>query len=152
MGQAVFDTAALVDFGGELLRDGDPGYDESRRVFNAAIDRRPALIAHCSGVVGGGVAEGVPRLHGGRPGRDLRRLRDPVRPARGVWDYHLLGPWADAAEAETNIEWPRSFDAAMAPFAKPGVYVNFVGDRSPSAVVAGFGSEKYTRLVAVKEE
>jgi FAD/FMN-containing dehydrogenase len=47
---ATVDTAALEGFGGELLRDGDPGYDESRTVFNAAIDRRPALIARCTGV------------------------------------------------------------------------------------------------------
>jgi FAD/FMN-containing dehydrogenase len=33
------------DFGGELLQPGDPGYDESRTIYNAMIDRRPALIA-----------------------------------------------------------------------------------------------------------
>jgi len=50
LAQAAVDTAALDGFGGELLRDGDPGYDERRRVFNAAIDRKPALIARCTGV------------------------------------------------------------------------------------------------------
>jgi FAD/FMN-containing dehydrogenase len=30
---------------GELLEQGDPGYDDARRVFNAMIDRRPHLIA-----------------------------------------------------------------------------------------------------------
>ena len=37
--EAILDPAAVEAFGGELLRDGDPGYDEARRVFNAAIDR-----------------------------------------------------------------------------------------------------------------
>jgi len=34
---------------GLLLRPGDNGYDGARRVFNAMIDRRPALIARCTG-------------------------------------------------------------------------------------------------------
>lgn len=32
---------------GTLLRPGDPGYDEARRVWNGTIDRYPALIARC---------------------------------------------------------------------------------------------------------
>jgi hypothetical protein len=35
---------------GDLLLPGDRGYDDARRVFNAMIDRRPGLIARCSGV------------------------------------------------------------------------------------------------------
>lgn len=34
-------------FRGELIFPGDDQYDSARRVFNAAIDRRPALIARC---------------------------------------------------------------------------------------------------------
>jgi FAD/FMN-containing dehydrogenase len=37
-------------FGGELLRPGDSGYDAARRIWNGAIDRRPACIARCHGV------------------------------------------------------------------------------------------------------
>ena len=36
---------------GPLLTPGEPGYDEARRVQNGLIDRRPAMIARCSGVV-----------------------------------------------------------------------------------------------------
>ncbi|HEY6104108.1 MAG TPA: FAD-binding oxidoreductase [bacterium] len=35
------------DFAGMLLRPGDDGYEAARRVWNGAVDRRPALIARC---------------------------------------------------------------------------------------------------------
>ena len=32
---------------GELIRPGDAGYDDARKLYNAMIDKRPALIARC---------------------------------------------------------------------------------------------------------
>jgi FAD/FMN-containing dehydrogenase len=34
---------------GSLIRRGDPGYEEARAVWNAMIDKKPALIARCTG-------------------------------------------------------------------------------------------------------
>jgi len=50
----VLDEASLADFArqfrGELIRAGDPPYEAARRVWNGAIDRRPVLVARCTGV------------------------------------------------------------------------------------------------------
>ena len=39
---------SLTAFKGELIRPGDERYDAARRIWNGAIDRRPALIARCA--------------------------------------------------------------------------------------------------------
>ena len=35
-------------FHGEIVEAGDPAYDEARRVWNAAVDRRPLAVAKCA--------------------------------------------------------------------------------------------------------
>jgi FAD/FMN-containing dehydrogenase len=35
-------------FSGEVLTAADPGYDEARTIWNAMVDRRPAIIARCA--------------------------------------------------------------------------------------------------------
>ena len=53
-GEITLDDAALAElqasFGGELVRPGDPAYEERRRIWNGSINRFPALLARCSGV------------------------------------------------------------------------------------------------------
>ena len=45
--QVTVPSEVEASFGGDLLRPGDPGYDEARRLHNGMIDKRPALIARC---------------------------------------------------------------------------------------------------------
>jgi FAD/FMN-containing dehydrogenase len=52
--EPTLDQAALrelaASFRGQLVRPGNPDYDAQRKVWNGSINRRPALIARCSGV------------------------------------------------------------------------------------------------------
>ncbi len=51
--EATLDALALAGLRetvrGPVLTPDDPGYDEARSIWNALIDRRPALIVQCSG-------------------------------------------------------------------------------------------------------
>lgn len=51
-------------FRGELLRPADAGYDDARHIWNAAIDKHPALIARASGVADIVAAVRFAREHG----------------------------------------------------------------------------------------
>ena len=42
-------TTLPGSFRGELIRPGDPNYDEHRKVWNGSIERSPAVIARCAG-------------------------------------------------------------------------------------------------------
>ena len=55
-----------LDLAGELILPPDPGYDEARAVWNAMIDKRPAMIVRCAGTA------------------------DVVRAVNYARDYHML--------------------------------------------------------------
>ena len=67
MTENVIDPKAFADlsarFSGELLRSGDSGYEEARRVHNGLIDKRPALIARCRGAADVADAVRLARAH-----------------------------------------------------------------------------------------
>src|SRR5688572_7636771 len=52
--EAVLKESTIQDFHarlrGTLLRPGEAGYDDARKIWNGMIDRKPALIARCAGV------------------------------------------------------------------------------------------------------
>lgn len=94
-------AALREDLAGDVFAPGDPGYDDARVVFNAMIDRRPAVIAQCAdeadvvravrfgrdldlpiAVRGGGHSVAGMALGDGALVVDLRRMREvTVHPA-----------------------------------------------------------------------
>ncbi|GAB2630001.1 FAD-binding oxidoreductase [Kribbella swartbergensis] len=50
--------------GGTVLAPDDPGYDDARRLWNAAIDKRPAVIARCRSAADVSAAISFARTHG----------------------------------------------------------------------------------------
>jgi FAD/FMN-containing dehydrogenase len=57
-------TQDLAGFSGVVLRPGDAGYDDARRVYNAMFDRRPGLIAQCRNTADVATAVRFARAHG----------------------------------------------------------------------------------------
>ncbi|WP_406350170.1 FAD-binding oxidoreductase [Streptomyces sp. NBC_00658] len=54
----------LTGFKGQLIGPDDAGYDEARSVYNAMIDRRPALVARCTSAEDVSHVIGFARDHG----------------------------------------------------------------------------------------
>jgi len=87
--EVTLDQAALADleasFRGDLVRPGDAGYDDHRRIWNGSIDRRPALIARCAGA-----ADVMSAVRLGR------RTGLPVAVRSGGHSFPGLSVWDDA--------------------------------------------------------
>jgi FAD/FMN-containing dehydrogenase len=65
--------------------------------------------------------------------------------------WHPIAAWDNPADTEREIAWVRESSAAMEPFETGGVYLNFEQDEGEQHVRAGYGPEKYARLVALKD-
>lgn len=61
--------------------------------------------------------------------------------------------WTDAAENEKNIQWARTLVAAMKPFSRGGLYLNFAGfGEEKEAMLKDAYGANYDRLVAIKTQ
>jgi FAD/FMN-containing dehydrogenase len=124
------------EFRGPLLRRDDPGYDAAREIWNAMHDRRPALIAQCTGV-----ADAVAIVNFARDGGWLPSVRGGGHGAPGyaVGDgdimidvRHMKGVRVDAGRRTARVgagaTWS-DFDRAAQLFglAVPGGTVSTTG-------------------------
>ena len=68
------------------------------------------------------------------------------------FNVHYISMWPDPADAEQNIAFTRDLAGAMKPWTTGRAYLNFLGDEGIGRVEAAFGTEKYKRLQALKDE
>jgi FAD/FMN-containing dehydrogenase len=111
---------------GPVLAPGEDGYAESRTVWNAMIDRRPALVMRCLGTADVLAAVQFAREHG------------------------LLLCIKGSQDDDANIGWARAAWNDMKAFSTGGTYINFLtADEGPERTAAALGPAMQ-RLAAVK--
>jgi FAD/FMN-containing dehydrogenase len=100
-------------FRGELIRPEDDGYDGVRAVYNAMIERRPALVARCTGVADVIAAVNFARendlvvaVRGGGhsvPGYGVcdGGVVIDLTPMKGIW----VDPISCTARAQAGVTW-----------------------------------------------
>jgi hypothetical protein len=66
------------------------------------------------------------------------------------YSFIITSEWTDPADSGKNIRWTRDFWEAMRPFESEAAYVNYLGAEEQDRVRAAYGTEKYERLVALK--
>jgi FAD/FMN-containing dehydrogenase len=61
----------------------------------------------------------------------------------------IAGMWPDPADNEAHTHWVKEYDAAIAPTAQGGGYINFASEDDQPKVAANYGAN-YERLLEVK--
>ena len=111
---------------GRLVQPGDPNYDEVRKLYNAMIDKRPALIVQCRDVADVISAVNFGRDNhmeiairsGGHHGAGLSLVDDglviDLSPMKGI----RVDPQAKTVRAQAGCTWAISTMPRM-PLARP---------------------------------
>lgn len=153
----LLDDAAVAElktrFRGMLLRPGDAGYDAARSIWNGMIDKRPALIARCTGTADVIAAVNFARTHhlllavrGGGHNVAGSALCDEglvidLSAMRGV----QVDPWARVAHVQPGLAWgDLDHETQVFGLATPGGIVSATGVAGLT-LGGGFGwlSRKY---------
>jgi len=123
-------------FAGQLIGPSDPGYEQARTVYNAMIDRRPAIIARCANSADLAATVAFARRHelllavrgGGHNGGGLGVCDDGVVLDLSPLQSIEVDPSARTVRAGGGCTW-RQVDAAT----------HEAGLATPSGIVASTG-------------
>jgi FAD/FMN-containing dehydrogenase len=69
-----------------------------------------------------------------------------------LYNFLIVGMWAEAAQDAQAIGWVRELWGALQPFSSGGLYVNYEAEHDMGRVRAAYGADKYARLVALKNK
>jgi FAD/FMN-containing dehydrogenase len=69
-----------------------------------------------------------------------------------LYNFLIVGMWANAAEDAKVIGWVRELWEALQPFSSGGLYVNYEAEHDVGRVQAAYSPAKYARLVALKNK
>jgi hypothetical protein len=69
-----------------------------------------------------------------------------------LYNFLIVGMWANAAEDAKVIGWVRELWGALQPFSSGGLYVNYEAEHDVGRVQAAYSPTKYARLVALKNK
>jgi FAD binding domain-containing protein/berberine-like enzyme len=132
------------------FRIGLQSYWKATFINDVSADALNTVIAHFSRVPSARTIVFIQHYHGA-----MRRIgKDDAAFSHRDAEYGLLiaSYWHQKADADNNIKWTRNFFTAMQPFSMSTVYVNFLSNEGEKRVKAAYDSEKYARLVALKNK
>jgi FAD/FMN-containing dehydrogenase len=118
-----------------------------RELSDEAID---TFVDHASQIETS-LSQAIMFRHGGA----VSRVPDDAMAAGhrdAAYMMHPIAVWDDPADSDRHMSWCRSLCRAMRPHTTGGVYLNMTMDEGERRVRDGYGSEKYGRLVALKDK
>ena len=132
---------AEIPFGLQNYWKGHFLQEMSDDVIDATVDSFAAVTSDHSAILIEAPHGAVSRVPDGDTAFGQRQAR---------FNASALAIWEDPADPDPHIRWARQYADALAPFASGG-YVNYLGaDASRDDIDAAYGSQRYARLVALK--
>jgi hypothetical protein len=81
---------------------------------------------------------------------DVAEDATPLGGRQALWFYHCYGIWEDGDD-EPHVGWVKATTDALRPWTTAGMALNFFTDVDGARVRRTFGTDKYRRLVALKD-